>query len=69
MKMKPLFPKKENGKTSAVQKKEKPSVDQQIMETGVRLRGLQRKYRIIIDRELRARFGEAAPESRIIPRL
>lgn len=60
VKMKPLFPKKENGRTFAVQKKEKPSVDQQIMETGVRLRGLQRKYRIIIDRELRALRGSRA---------
>ena len=57
MRMKPLFPKKENGGKTAAPKKEKPTVDEQIMETGVRLRGLQRKYRIIIDRELRALRG------------
>lgn len=43
MKKGPLFP-----------KKEKPNVDHQIMEAEVRLRGLQRKYRVIIERELRA---------------
>ena len=46
MKFGPLMPKKE--------KKEKPSIDQQIMEAGVRLRALQRKYRVMIERELRA---------------
>ena len=60
MRMKPLFPKKENGGKTAAPKKEKPTVDEQIMETGVRLRGLQRKYRIIIDRELRALRGSRA---------
>ncbi len=60
MKMKPLFPKKENSGRTAAPKKEKPTVDQQIMETGVRLRSLQRKYRIIIDRELRALRGSRA---------
>lgn len=43
MKKEPLFP-----------KKEKMDVDHQIMEAGVRLRGLQRKYRVVIERELRA---------------
>lgn len=43
MRKEPLFP-----------KKEKPDVDHQIMEAGVRLRRLQRKYRVIIERELRA---------------
>lgn len=43
MKKGPLFP-----------KKEKQDVDYQIMEAGVRIRGLQRKYRVIIERELRA---------------
>ncbi len=43
MKKEPLFP-----------KKEKPDVDHLITEAGVRLRGLQRKYRVIIERELRA---------------
>ena len=60
MRMKPLFPKKENSGRTAAPKKEKPTVDQQIMETGVRLRSLQRKYRIIIDRELRALRGSRA---------
>lgn len=46
MKFGPLMPKKE--------KKEKPSIDQQIMEAGVRLRALQREYRVVIERELRA---------------
>lgn len=35
-------------------KGEKLDVDHQIMEAGVRLRGLQRKYRVIMERELRA---------------
>ncbi len=43
MKKEPLFP-----------KKEKQDVDHLITEAGVRLRGLQRKYRVIIERELRA---------------
>ena len=43
MKKGPLFP-----------KKEKQNIDYQIMEAGVRIRGLQRKYRLIIERELRA---------------
>lgn len=46
MKFGPLMPKKE--------KKEKPTVDQQIMEAGVRLRALKRKYEVILERELRA---------------
>lgn len=46
MKFGPLMPKKE--------KKAKPTVDQQIMEAGVRLRALKRKYEVILERELRA---------------
>ena len=42
MKMGPLFP-----------KKEKKDVDQQIMEAGVRLRGLERRYRTLIEMEVR----------------
>ena len=43
MKKGPLFP-----------KKEKRDVDHEIMEAGVRMSGLQRKYRVIVERELRA---------------
>ena len=61
MRMKPLFGNRDSKKSvSAAPKKEKPSVDQQIMEAGVRIRGLQRKYRVIIDRELRALRGSRA---------
>lgn len=38
---------------SLFQKKEKPSIQQQIIEADSRLRGLQKKYSIIIEKELR----------------
>lgn len=43
MKKGPLFP-----------KKGKRDVDHEILEAGVRMSGLQRKYRVIVERELRA---------------
>lgn len=35
------------------QKKDKPTTDQQIMEVGVRLRALDKKYRVLIEKEVR----------------
>ena len=58
MSIKSFFQKKDGaGKPGEFFKKEKPTVEQQIMEIGVRLRGLQRKYKVVIERELRALRG------------
>ena len=57
MKKEPLFP-----------KKEKQDVDHLITEAGVRLRGLQRKYRVIIERNC-GRCGIAEHRRGTIPRL
>lgn len=41
------------GLGSFFQKKEKPSFDEQVLNAGVKLKALQRKYNIIIEREIR----------------